>query len=218
MADFSAAQLRANMVEQQIRPWDVLDDRILDLYHQLPRDLFVPADLRELAYSDIQLPIGEGQTMLEPKLEARLLQELAVAAGERILHIGTGSGFFAAALGRLAGRVTTVEIRPQLAEAAEAKLREAGIDNVEVVTGDGFEFSATGTPYDALVLSGSTPVLPDKLLDQLPARRMVALVGSEPIATLQRAMRIGSRLQVEGCVETWVAPLDNAPRPEAFHF
>ena len=220
MADFPATQLCANMVEQQIRPWDVLDDRILGLYYDLPRDRFAPPAMRELAYSDIQLPIGDGQMMLEPKLEARLLQELAVAAGESILHVGTGSGCFAALLGRLARRVVTVEIREQLAEQARANLKAVGAANVEVVSGDGFgEIAAGAGAFDAVVLTGSTPVLPAELLARYaPAGRLLAVVGSEPVATVQRAARVGSHLSVEGCVETWIAPLDNAPRPSEFSF
>ncbi|MCY4325129.1 MAG: protein-L-isoaspartate O-methyltransferase [Betaproteobacteria bacterium] len=215
----SATQLCINMVEQQIRPWDVLDDRILGLYYDLPRAGFVPADLRELAYSDTQLPIGEGQTMLEPKLEARLLQELAPAADESILHIGTGTGYFAALLGRLAGRVTSVEIRPALAAQAAANLAESVVANVKVVTGDGFgELAATG-PFAGVVLTGSTPVLPVELLDRYaPGGRMVALVGAAPVATLQRVQRVGSQLNVQGCVESWAQPLDNAPHRSEFRF
>ncbi len=207
------------MVEQQIRPWEVLDDRILNLYYDLPRDAFVAPELRTLAYSDMQLPCGEGQLMLEPKLEARMLQELAPQEHERILHIGTGSGFFAALLGRLAAQVTTVEIRPALAQAATERLRSARADNVEVATGDGFgEFPARG-PYSAVVLTGSTPVLPEQLFDRhAPGGRMLALVGTEPVATLQRAIRLAERSRIDSFVEAWAPPLANAPRPSRFVF
>lgn len=212
-------QARFNMVEQQIRPWDVLDPIVLDLLFTVRREEFVPAAHRALAFADLEIPLGDGEAMWAPKLEARVLQELQLRPGESVLEIGTGSGYFAALLASLAGRVTSVEIRERLAREAATKLARSGFDNVDVVTGDGARGWGKGS-YDAIVLTGSTPVLHEAFLAQLnPGGRVFAIVGDAPAMTarMHRWTAPGSRTVV-ALFETVVAPLANAPAPARFEF
>ncbi len=212
-------QARFNMVEQQIRPWDVLDPIVLDLLFTVRREEFVPAAHRALAFADLEIPLGDGVAMWAPKLEARVLQELQLRPGESVLEIGTGSGYFAALLASLAGRVTSVEIRERLAREAATKLARSGFDNVDVVTGDGARGWGKGT-YDAIVLTGSTPVLHEAFLAQLnPGGRVFAIVGDAPAMTarMHRWTAPGSRTVV-ALFETVVSPLANAPAPARFEF
>ncbi len=212
-------QARFNMVEQQIRPWDVLDPVVLDLLFTVRREEFVPAAHRALAFADLEIPLGDGEAMWAPKLEARVLQELQLRPGESVLEIGTGSGYFSALLASLAGRVTSVEIRERLALDAAARLARSGFGNVEVVVGDGARGWGNGT-YDAIVLTGSTPVLHDAFLAQLkPGGRVFAIVGDAPAMTarMHRWTAPGARTVVS-LFETVVKPLANAPAPARFEF
>jgi len=171
-------QARANMVEQQIRPWEVLDQAVLDLLYAVPREEFVPAALRNLAFADLELPIGEGERMMAPKVEARILQALALRKTERVLEVGTGSGYFTALLAHCAAHVHSLDIRPALAAFGRANLERHGIDNVTLEIGDGARGDPKRAPYDAIVLTGSTPVLPASLREQLaPGGRLFAVVG-----------------------------------------
>ena len=212
-------QARFNMVEQQIRPWDVLDPVVLDLLFTVRREEFVPAAHRALAFADLEIPLGDGEAMWAPKLEARVLQELQLRPGESVLEIGTGSGYFSALLASLAGRVTSVEIRERLALDAAARLARSGFGNVEVVVGDGARGWGNGT-YDAIVLTGSTPVLHDAFLAQLkPGGRVFAIVGDAPAMTarMHRWTAPGARTVVS-LFETVVKPLANAPAPARVGF
>lgn len=212
-------QARFNMVEQQIRPWEVLDPIVLDLLFTVRREEFVPAAHRALAFADLEIPLGDGEAMWAPKLEARVLQELQLRPGESVLEIGTGSGYFSALLASLAGRVTSVEIRERLALEAAARLARSGFGNVEVVTGDGARGWGKAT-YDAIVLTGSTPVLHDAFLGQLnPGGRVFAIVGDAPAMTarMHRWTAPGARTVVS-LFETVVKPLANAPAPVRFEF
>ena len=174
--DFEHA--RFNMVEQQIRTWDVLDPAVLELLGTVPREQFVPEGRQELAFADLELPIGHGEVMLAPKLQARIAQEVSVAPTDRILEIGTGTGYLTALLARLGATVTSVEIHAALAAAAQARLASLGIDNARVETGDGARGWDTAHAYDIIVLSGSLPVLPDTFQKQLkPGGRLFAIVG-----------------------------------------
>lgn len=175
-------QARFNMIEQQIRPWDVLDASVLSLLAVVKREDFVPRAYRSMAFMDLEVPLPGGQCMLEPKLEARLLQELALGKHERVLEVGAGSGYMAALLAHKAQRVVTLEIRPELASMAVQNLRRAGISNAEVRQADGSAGYSAEAPYDAILLSGSVPSVPDELLKQLkPGGRLVAIVGQEPV-------------------------------------
>ena len=215
--DFEKA--RFNMVEQQIRTWDVLDQGVLDLLFLVRREDFVPPEYRLLAFADLEIPLGDHQKMWAPKMEARVLQELAIEHGESVLEIGTGSGYLTALLARLGARVTSVEINPRLAAEARAKLARAGVSSVELAIGDGARGWGSAT-YDAIVLTGSTPILPDAFIEQLaPGGRIFAVVGEPPVmlARLTRLVAPGA-LAKRILFETVVDPLTNAVSPARFEF
>jgi len=175
-------QARFNMIEQQIRPWEVLDPQVLDLLFVVKREDFVPAAYRNLAFADMEIPIGSGQVMLAPRIEARLMQELGIRQTDKVLEIGTGSGYMAALLAARADHVVTVESRPEIAEFARRNLERAGVANVTVEVGDGANGWAQRGPYDAIVVSGALPSLPDALLKQLRlGGRLAAIVGEAPV-------------------------------------
>jgi protein-L-isoaspartate(D-aspartate) O-methyltransferase len=175
-------QARFNMIEQQIRPWDVLDQGVLSLLAVVKREDFVPSAYQALAFVDTEVPLPNGQRMLAPKVEARLLQELDVHKHERVLEIGTGSGYMAALLGHKAQQVITMERDPQLAEIARANLRRAGVVNVSVRQADGSRGLAEEGPFDAILLSGSVAEVPPQLLAQLKVGgRLAAIVGQQPV-------------------------------------
>lgn len=211
-------QARFNMIEQQIRPWDVLDPTVLDLLSLVKREEFVPAAYRNLAFADLEIPLGDGQAMLAPKLEAKLLQELGIRKTDKVLEIGTGSGYMAALLAARAEHVVTVEVRPALAEAARANLEKAGVANVTVETGDGSNGWAQRGPFDVIVVSGSLPAIPEALLKQLRiGGRLVAVVGEAPVmeAQLVTCSAEGAYNTVN-LFETVVAPLDGTRAAPAF--
>ena len=175
-------QARFNMIEQQIRTWEVLDASVLSLLAVIKREDFVPAAYRALAFVDTEVPLPGGQSMLEPKVEARLLQELAVHKHERVLEVGSGSGYMAALLGQKAQHVTTLEIRPELVRFATDNLRRASVVNVAVRAGDGSRGLGAEAPFDVIVLSGSVAEVPQALLAQLKVGgRLTAVVGQLPI-------------------------------------
>lgn len=225
---FDFEQARFNMIEQQIRPWEVLDARVLELLGQVKREQFVPAAYRALALADMEIPLStparDGACLLAPKVEARTLQDLALTPTDRVLEIGTGSGHMAALLSRLCAQVLTVEIDPALAEQARAHLAQAGVTNVEVRTADAaahhFAACASGAPYDAIVLSGSVAEVPGDLLDLLKVGgRLFAIVGQEPVmrATLVRRTAQGS-FHSEQPWDTVAPRLQHFPQPTAFRF
>lgn len=175
-------QARFNMIEQQIRPWDVLDPAVLSLLTVVKREDFVPQAYRSLAFVDTEVPLPGGQCMLAPRVEARLLQELAVHKHERVLEIGAGSGHMAALLAHRAQHVVTMEIRPELARMAATNLQRAAVVNVDVRTGDGARGLAAEGPFDVIVLSGSVAEVPQTLLAQLKVGgRLVGIVGQQPV-------------------------------------
>lgn len=179
-------QARFNMIEQQIRPWDVLDPAVLDLLFVVKREDFAPAAYRNLAFADMEIPLGSGQVMLAPKIEAKMLQELAIKNTDKVLEIGTGSGYMAALLAAHAEHVITVESRSELAELARQNLQQANVTNVTIEVGDGAHGWSARGPYDAIVVSGSVPTLPDALLKQLRVGgRMVVVVGQAPVMEAQ---------------------------------
>ena len=213
-------QARFNMVEQQIRPWEVLDQAVLDLLYAVPREEFVPPAFRRLAFADMEIPIGEGEAMMAPKIEARLLQALALRKTERVLEVGTGSGYLTALLARCAAHVYSLEIRPALAAFGRENLARHGADNLTLEVGDGARGEAKRAPYDAIVLTGSTPVLPGVLKEQLaPGGRLFAVVGELPVmvATLVTCTAPGAYASV-GLFDTVLAPLVNAAQPPRFRF
>lgn len=216
--DFETA--RFNMVEQQIRPWDVLDQAVLDRIADTPREAFVPPEYREVAYADMSIPLGAapGEEMMPPREEARLLQALALTPSAHALEIGTGSGYLAALMAGLARQVTTVELSPELKARAEQNL--AGCDNVAVLEGDGAHGWPDGAPYDAIAVTGSLHVLDEALLRQLkPGGRLFVVVGEAPAMEAQLITRMGaSDWATESLFETVLPPLVGATRPNRFEF
>jgi protein-L-isoaspartate(D-aspartate) O-methyltransferase len=208
------------MVEQQIRTWEVLDQKVLDLLMSLKREEFVPKASRALAFADLEIPLGFGEVMLSPKVEARILQEVAPRHADNVLEVGTGSGYMAALLGSLAREVVSVEIRPELKKMGESNLRAQGVGNVKVELGDGARGWAAHAPYDVIVFSGSTPVLPETVLAQLaPGGRLFAIAGDAPVmeAQLVTCAAPGS-YRVVNLFETCAPPLVNAAQPQRFVF
>lgn len=214
---------RFNMVEQQIRPWDVNDENVLAAIAKVRRELFVPEQYRNLAFSDLEIPLvvhGEDthQTMLAPKLEARLAQALALKPADCVLEIGTGSGHQAAMLAAMSRQVTSVEIDSRLSAFAQQNLKSAGVDNVTVETGDGSEGWGT-TEYDAVLVTGSLPCVPDALKYQLRlGGRLVAVIGQAPAMTAVRITRMtAASFEMETLFETVIKPLIG-PRISRFKF
>jgi len=185
-------QARFNMIEQQIRPWDVLDAGVLSLLAVVRREDFVPPACKALAFMDTEIPLPGGQAMLAPRVEARLLQEMKVARHEKVLEVGTGSGFMAALLGHKAQRVISLETNAELAAAATANLQRAGVMNVSVLNQDGAEGLPSEAPFDVILLSGSVAEVPAALLAQLKVGgRLAAIVGALPVMRAQLITRVG---------------------------
>ena len=215
---------RFNMIEQQIRPWDVLDQDVLDLLYALRREDFVPPAYRALAFTDMEIPltvegIATGEVMLAPKVEARMLQAVAPKRHETVLEIGAGSGYMATLLAHFARRVITCDIREELVRFATANLKRAGVPNVTVELRHGLR-AAPGASFDAIVLSGSVPFVPESLLERLePGGRLVAIVGELPVMTAQLITRLGEReFSAENLCDTVTAPLTDFPQKERFSF
>jgi protein-L-isoaspartate(D-aspartate) O-methyltransferase len=221
--DFEKA--RFNMVEQQVRPWDVLDQSVLDLLFVVKREAFVPAPYRALAFTDMEIPlrideVDTGEFMWAPKLEARIVQEVALKPHETVLEIGTGSGYLSALLAHKAHHVLSIEIDPRLKAFAESNLARAGVHNVKVEPGDGSRGWPAKAPYDVIVATGSLPVLPEPMRRQLRiGGRLAAIIGEAPVMTAELHTRVTeSGFDVVKLFETSVKPLKNAERPSAFRF
>ena len=219
-------QARTNMVEQQIRTWEVLDQEVLDLLYLVPREEFVAQAHQALAFSDLELPLeegtkaGSGERMWTPKMEARVLQELAPKKQDLVLEVGTGSGYLTALLAHRAGHVHSVEIKPKLGELGRRNLARHGVDNVTLHAGDGSRGWPRQAPYDVIVLTGSTPVLPRAVLESLaPGARLFAVVGEAPAmaARLVTCSAPGAWRSTD-LFETVIAPLANAEHPPRFRF
>jgi protein-L-isoaspartate(D-aspartate) O-methyltransferase len=213
-------QARFNMIEQQIRPWEVLDQGVLSLLAQVRREEFVPPAYRALAFVDTEVPLPEGQCMLAPRVEARMLQELRLAPHESVLEVGTGSGYMAALMARQAQRVVSVELRPALAEMARANLQRAGLGNVKVIQADASAAPPAGGPFDAIVLSGSVADVPASLLALLKdGGRLIGIVGQEPVMQALLVTRVadGQHKRVE-LFDTVAPRLSGFAEPKRFRF
>lgn len=213
-------QARFNMIEQQIRPWEVLDPAVLDLLFQVKREDFAPPEHRELAFADLEIPLGHGEAMMQPKIEARILQELALQPGDAVYEVGTGSGYLTALLAHRARHVTSAEIHPDLKARAQQRLAAAGMKNVTLLEGDSARAPLSESAYDVIVLTGSSPVLPEAFLQRLkPGGRLFAVLGDAPAmkATLVRQPAAGAFQHVE-LFETVLRPLVNAAQPARFRF
>jgi protein-L-isoaspartate(D-aspartate) O-methyltransferase len=230
---------RFNMVEQQIRPWDVLDPDVLELLYALKREDFVPPAYRAMAFTDMEIPliVGDrptGQTMFSPKMEARLLQELSLQRNESVLEVGAGSGYMAALMAHRAGQVVSLEINPAIAQFARDNLARAAITNVRIECADGAPIGTPGTVagdvstqqgWDAIVLSGSVPYMPENILARLRAGgRAIAIVGEAPVMTARLFTRIDSggsavaRFETVDLFETMAIALQHFPQLASFHF
>ena len=209
---------RFNMVEQQIRPWEVLDRTVLDLMERAPREAFVPERYRRLAYADTAVPIGDGEVMLPPRVEARLLQALAIGPDERVLEIGTGSGFLTWLLAQRAAHVTSIERKAALADRARANLAAHDAGNTTVETGDGRGGRAQGAPYDVIAVGGSVPVLEPAFEEQLAVGgRLFVVTGTAPAMEALLVLRTGEREWIRRSLfETVLPPLAGIEAPKRF--
>lgn len=222
--DFELA--RYNMIEQQIRPWDVLDQGVLDSLMVVRRELFTPAPYRAMAFTDTEIPLNldglvTGETMFAPRVEARILQALALHKHESVIEVGTGSGYMAALLAHKANRVTTFELHPELAAFARNNLHNAGVDNCEIEQRNGAELvEDSATSVDAIVLSGAVEFVPDGLFDRLkPGGRMVAIVGELPVMVARLYSKTADGEMVsEDLFETQARALVGFPVKEHFEF
>ena len=178
-------QARFNMVEQQIRPWEVLDTKVLDLLFHVKREEFVGETQRSLAFTDTELPLANGACMLQPKQEARMVQDLTLEPGDKVLEIGTGSGYVTALLASLAAQVCSLDTDSAQQARARASLKQAGIENVELIEGNGLKGLESRAPFDAIFVGGSVPVVPETLKNQLAVGgRMIITVGTEPVMSV----------------------------------
>lgn len=211
------------MVEQQIRTWEVLDQGVLDLLFTVKREDFVPQAYRAIAFTDMEIPLGHDQLMMAPKLEARIVQEVALRAGETVLEVGTGSGYLTALLAKRAALVTSIEYFEDLSKQAAMRLQSAGIGNVTLLVGDGVDASSSlvvGKKFDVIVFSGSLPMLPEAFLQLLNiGGRLFVIVGDAPVmkATVITKTAEAAFTTIE-LFETAIAPLINAPQPPRFDF
>ena len=212
-------QARAQMVGQQIRAWEVLDGRVLDVFSRVPREHFVPSAYADLAFADTAIELPHGQSMMPPKLEGRLLQALQLSPVDRVLEIGTGSGFLTACLAQLAESVVSVEIHQQLSDAAATRLAELGCRNVELLVGDALKLEIDGE-FDAVAVTCSMPGLDDRWIEKLgPGGRLFVVVGRAPVMeALLITRHPGDAISREVLFETVVPPLENTNQLKPFEF
>ena len=211
---------RFNMVQQQIRTWDVLDPRVLDLVGKMPREDFVLPAYRKLAFVDMNIPLGHGQVMMAPKVEARLLQELEISPEDKILEVGTGSGYMTALLAAFGAQVHSVEIIPEFSTQAAAKLAAHQISNITLEVGDAARGWGRHGPYDVIAITGSLPILPDSFRNSLKVGgRLIAIVGQSPVMEAKLIRRVSQASWSETSLfETSLPPLRNALEPSKFVF
>ena len=213
-------QHRFNMVEQQIRPWDVLDQSVLDLLFKLRREEFVPAAYRGLAFVDMEIPLGQDESMWSPKLEARALQSLQLKKSDKVLEVGTGSGYLTALLASKAAQVISVDIHAEFIATTATRLKAHGFDNITLETGDASQGWPQGGLYNAIIVTGSLPVMPDSLPAQLaPGGHLFAIVGDDPVMSARLTTCVAPGVyRHEELFETSIKPLVNAAQPDRFKF
>ncbi len=214
-------KVRTNMVEQQVRPWHVLNEAVLSVMSQIPRETFVPHDYLNLAYSDTDIPLGDHQTMLSPKMVGNALQALALQGDEKVLEVGTGTGYITACLSKLAATVISVEIQPALSAQAEKNLSSLQCRNITLEQGDGSQGWEIYAPYDAIVVTGSYPLgVPKKICEQLHPKggRLFAICGLAPAMQAVRIERQSKSYTTHILFETVVPALSNVPLPPKFQF
>jgi protein-L-isoaspartate(D-aspartate) O-methyltransferase len=216
----SVQQSRFNMIEQQIRPWDVLDGAVLALLAKLPREDFVPKQYLGLAFADLEIPLGDGQLMLSPKMEGRILQSLEIKKTDKVLEIGTGSGYLTALLALQAKHVDSVELNAKISKQAAKNIAAQGIENVNLLVADGVHGLAANAPYDVIVFTGSTPLLNTQVERQLAVGgRMFVVVGDAPAMEATLITRISAdNFKTDVLFETCLPAIVNAPQAEKFAF
>lgn len=210
---------RQQMIEQQVRAWDVFDVNVLEGLKEVPRELFVPDGFATLAFADSEIPLGHGQMMMTPTIEGRVLQALGLAGGENVLEIGTGSGFLTAVLAKLSAHVTSIDIYDDFLHTAKRRLDECAIENVDLIKMDGMKELPEGT-FDAIAVTGSVHTLDSRFTDALsPGGRLFVVVGNSPAMSAMRVTRFDAdNLQSDSLFETDLAPLINASLPPQFSF
>jgi protein-L-isoaspartate(D-aspartate) O-methyltransferase len=208
---------RSQMIGQQVRAWEVLDDRVLEVLRSTPRERFVPKGYEELAFADTEIPLGHGQAMMTPKIEGRLLQSLRVQAADDVLEIGTGSGYLTACLAKLGGQVTSIDIFEDFSMAATAALQRERIRNIQLETGDAMTLSYSDR-FDAVAVTASAPVLPEHFVDMLrPTGRLFIVIGRAPVMEARLITRSAAGdWTEESLFETLLAPLINVDISEPF--
>ncbi|PVV13023.1 MAG: protein-L-isoaspartate O-methyltransferase [gamma proteobacterium symbiont of Ctena orbiculata] len=213
---------RFNMVEQQIRPWEVLDPRVLELMETLPREQFVPESYRDLAYADIEVPIGQGQQMMFPRIEAKLLQALAIRPTDKVLEVGTGSGYLTACLANLAKQVVSIDLHDEFSQQVEQKLEQQEIRNVTLKSGDALAAPLEEGPFDAIAVTGSLPTSQQAEIFRQQLKiggRLFVVIGTRPVMECMLITRHADKIfEEESILETELAPLINAPAPVEFEF
>jgi protein-L-isoaspartate(D-aspartate) O-methyltransferase len=220
MSNLNLERARNNMIQQQLRPWEVLDEQVLNAMQSVPRENYVPLAYHQLAYADVEIPIGGGQKMLSPSIEGRLLQALHIQPDDDALVVGTGSGYLSAVISTLANRVTSVEVDSELAERAQQRLKQQGIANVAIVVGDATRGLDDYAPYDAIAITGSVSEVPRLLLENMRiGGRLFAVVGRAPAmrATLITRQSASEWLRSE-LFDTELTPLENGAPTAAFSF
>lgn len=220
MTEMNIELARHNMIEQQIRPWGVLDQTVLDLVMRSPREEFVAPEQRNLAFVDMELPIGHGERMMCPRVEARMLQALRVKPADRVLEVGTGSGFVTLLLARLGAHVTSLEIHEELALAAGKRLAAHGVENVAIIVADAAGGWGTNQPYDVIAITGSLPQLPEPFKQELQiGGRLFVVIGEGPVMEARLITRLNANeWREEVLFETWLAPLQNSAVKPPFRF
>ena len=220
MNSMNIEQARFNMIEQQIRPWDVLDDRVLGVLSSVPREEFVPDQYAAMAFSDFSIPLANGQVMMPPKLEGKLLQSLSIQESDSVLEIGTGSAYLTACLARMAGNVHSVDLYPDFTDQARTRLDGHGIRNVTLETADAAAGLDTEKRFDVIAVTGSLPVLHRNFHTLLnPGGRLFVIVGKPPVMDALLVTRVGKQeWNQESLFETSVPALENAPQAESFKF
>ncbi len=219
MMTVSNRDARYNMAYQQIRPWDVFDDQVLDIMQSLPREQFVPHAYRSLAFADTRIPLGHGQVMMEPKLEARMLQSLAVRPSDQILEVGTGSGFVTACLASLGNSVSSFDIYDAFINTAKEKIAMQGINNVHLHLGNAFAAELPREGFDVIAVTGSLPAYNDQCEQFLATGgRLFMVVGTSPVMEAILVTRHGDEFVEEHLFETDLPPLELLPQPSCFSF
>jgi protein-L-isoaspartate(D-aspartate) O-methyltransferase len=212
-------QARFNMIEQQIRPWDVLNTDVLDVLKRVPREQFVPSEYQPLAFVDTQIRLPHGEVMMEPKLEARLIQDLELKATDKVLEIGTGSGYMTAVLATLANHVVSVELYKDLSNQAAERLSRMGITNITLEAGDACSGWPSAGGFDAIVLTGSVPEIPSAFIDALKdGGRLIAVVGSAPVMEAICVQKHGNEISRASLFDTILPPLVGISTEKAFVF